>query len=114
MYERLFKLWYYTVSHNQLLLRSLGVGEECNIDIYFGNVLYIEIPTKLDNIEIIRTNEEDVRYIEQRLGKSDNTITVLLCDNKKYYIVSSIVRIMENRRSMFDLPFEVTNFNNTK
>ena len=110
MYERLFKLWYYTVTHGQMLLRSIGNDGTSNLDIYFGDVSYIEIPTKIDKIEILRTSQEDVNYITERIGSADNKITVLLNEDRKYYVVSSVVNISENTLGMFELPFGIPNY----
>ena len=55
MDKRLFKLWYYTVSHRQMLLRSIGNNEVCNLDIYFGDVLYVEMPVAMNDMEILET-----------------------------------------------------------
>jgi len=110
MHERVFKLWYYTVSHGQMLLRSTGTKEKGNMDIYFGDVSYIEIPTKINEIEILQTSQADIDYIVQRIGNTNKTITVLLSDNRKYYVVSSVVKVLENVLDMFDLPFEIPNY----
>lgn len=103
-----FKMWYYTVSHGQLLLRSNG---STNIDIYFGDVIYIEIPTSMSDLTVRETTKEDDEYIRKKIGKVNNTqkITVLLCENRKYYIVSSVMMIMENSLSAFELPFDIPN-----
>lgn len=110
MHERVFKLWYYTVSHRQMLLRSIGTKEKCNMDIYFGDVLYIEIPTKINAIEILQTSQADIDYIAQRIGNTNETITVLSSESRKYYVVSSVVKVLENGLDMFDLPFDIPNY----
>lgn len=109
MYNRLFKLWYYTVSHKQMLLRSIGNDNTCNIDIYFGDVSYVEMPVEMKEIKILETMQEDINYITQRIGKTKKVITVLMSDNRKYFIVSSVMKIMENDLSMFELPFDIPN-----
>ena len=111
MYNRLFKLWYYTVSHGQMLLRSIGNEETCNMDIYFGDVSYIELPVKINNIIILEPQQEDIDYIVKRIGNTEKVITVLLSDNRKFYVVSSIVKIIENDLGMFDLPFDIPDYN---
>lgn len=109
MYNRLFKLWYYTVSHRQALLRSIGYDNNENIDVYFGDVSYIEIPTVINGIEIVKPTLEDEAYIMGKIGEIKKVITVLKVDNKRYYIVSSTVKIMQNNLSIFDLPFDIIN-----
>lgn len=110
MHERLFKLWYYTISHKQMLLRSIGVDGECNIDIYFGDVLYIEIPTQINKIKIVETSQEDIEYITEKIGCTDKIVTVLMSDCHKYYIVSSIIKVSENKLGMFELPFDIPDY----
>jgi len=110
MYKRLFKLWYYTVSHKQMLLRSTGTEETYNMDIYFGDVSYIEIPTKISEIEILQTTQEDIDHIVQRIGNTNKKITVLLSENRKYYVVSSVIKVSENVLGMFDLPFDIPKY----
>ncbi len=109
MYNRVFRLWYYTVSHQQMLLRSVGNNEMCNLDIYFGDVLYIELPVEMNKILIQKTTQEDIDYITQRIGNTDKTITVLMSGNHKYFVVSSIMKVVENNLSLFELPFDIPN-----
>ena len=107
MNKRLFKLWYYTVAHKQMLLRSIGNDEACNLDIYFGDVLYVEMPVVMNEMEILKTTQEDIDYIVQKIGNTNKKITVLKSGECKYFVVSSIMKIMENNLSMFELPFDV-------
>lgn len=110
MYERLFKLWYYTISHKQMLLRSVGIDGKCNIDIYFGDVLYVEIPTQINKIEILETSQEDIDYIMGKIGNTDKIVTVLMSNCHKYYVVSSIIKVTENKLGMFELPFDIPDY----
>ena len=107
MHKRLFKLWYYTVSHKQMLLRSMGNNENCNLDIYFGDVSYVEMPTIMDGMEILETTQEDIDYIAQKVGNTNEIITVLKSEGQKYFVVSSVMKVMENHLSIFELPFDI-------
>lgn len=109
MYNRIFKLWYYTVSHKQMLLRSIGKDENCNLDIYFSDVSYIELPMEMDGIQILETEQEDIDYITSKIGSTDKVITVLMNKSNKYYVVSAVMKIFENKLSMFELPFDIPN-----
>lgn len=102
--NRKFKMWYYTVSHGQLLLRS--VGKDKNVDIYFGDLRYLEIPCTLDGIKIISPEQKDIDYLSKKVNLDNLTVTVLLCSDKRYYVVSGIVKVMENNLDMFELPFD--------
>ena len=110
MDKRLFKLWFYTVSHRHILLRSIVNNEVCNLDIYFGDVLYVEMPVAMNDMEILETTQEDIDYITQKIGNTNKNITVLKSGECKYFVVSSIMKIMENNLSMFELPFDVVCF----
>ena len=79
-----------------MLLRSIGKGEICNLDIYFSDVSYIEIPMEMDGIQILKTEKEDIDYITGKIGSTDKTITVLMNRSHKYYVVSSVLKIIEN------------------
>ena len=107
MYDRLFKLWYYTISHRQMLLRGRNNNDNGNLDICFFDVEYIEMPIEMDKIEILSVTQEDRDYIKQKFGDTDKLITVLMSQNRKYYVVSSVIKIMENNLSMFELPFDI-------
>lgn len=106
--NRKFKFWYYTVSHSQALIRSIGLNGACNIDIYFGDVLYIEIPSDFSDLTIDETTTDDIKYINNRLRKDiePNKVTVLVCNVERYYVVSTIKKVMENQLSLFELPFD--------
>lgn len=110
MDKRLFKLWYYTVSHRQMLLRSMGNIEVCNLDIYFGDVLYVEMPVIMDEMEILKTTQEDIDYIAQKIDTTNKIVTVLKSGEHKYFVVSSVMKIMENNLSMFEMPFDIPDY----
>ena len=107
MNNRRFTFWYYTVSHGQALLRSVGKDNAENIDIYFGNVSYIEIPTVIDGLEIREPSSSDEEYINGKIGNTKQKITVLVHGEKKYYIVSSAIKIMKNNLLFYELPFDI-------
>ena len=110
MRDRRFTFWYYTVSHGQALLRSVRKDNDENIDIYFGNVSYIEIPTVIDGLEIrTEPSSSDKEYINGKIGSTKQKITVLVHEEKKYYIVSSSIKIMKNNLLFHELPFDIPN-----
>lgn len=79
------------------------------MDIYFGDVSYIEIPMEMEGIQILKTEKEDIDYIASKFGNIDKSITVLMSKSHKYYVVSSVMKIFENDLSMFELPFDIPN-----
>lgn len=101
------KLWHYTVSHKQMLIRKINETE--NIDYYFGDVKYIEIPSVMGEFQIATPNIFDRVYIRTRVKMNKNDkITVVKITHKKYYIVSGIVKTLENKLDRFDLPYADT------
>jgi len=109
MNKRQFSLWYYTVSHRQALIRSVGKDGKENIDIYFGDVHYIDIPTTIDGLEIRDPSDSDKEYISHKIGDlmADLKITVLEHNMQKFYVVSSIVKINRNTLAFYELPFDI-------
>lgn len=107
-FKRKFKLWFYQVSHSEAIIRSpkndLGKMYDTNIDIYVGDIDYIEIPTIMTELHINNAEKEDVTYLSEKLGKdiSSEKIIVLISEGRKYYIVASIIKMLEN-----DLDFGV-------
>lgn len=100
--NRKFKFWFYQVSHSEAIIRSpktdLDKKYSTNIDIYLGDIDYIEIPCILHNLQIKDAIDEDCIYLSEKLGKdiSPNKVIVLISEGKKFYIVASIVKVMEN------------------
>lgn len=100
--DRKFKFWFYQVSHNEAIIRSpktdLDKSYDTNIDIYLGDIEYIEMPCLLSGLQIDKATEEDRMYLSQKLGKdiSMKKIVVLLSEGKRYYVIASIVKVMEN------------------
>lgn len=106
--KRKFKLWFYQVSHSEAIIRSpktdLDKIYSTNIDIYLGDICYIEMPCLLQDLEINDATEEDCIYLSQKLGKDIpmKKIIVLVSGGRKYYIVASIIKFLEN-----DLDYEI-------
>lgn len=100
--DRKFKFWFYQVSHSEAIIRSpkadLHKIYDMNIDIYLGDISYIEMPCILQGLQIEAATEEDVVYLSQKLSVdiSVNNIVVLISEGKKYYVVASTIKIIEN------------------
>ncbi|WP_342562776.1 hypothetical protein NST84_24855 [Paenibacillus sp. FSL R7-0345] len=106
--SRVFKLWYYHISHGELLIRSIKSADHAkNIDIIFIDVTYIDLPRSLINLRIEEAEEGDVLYIRGKTGKDveREKITVLSSDDKRYFVVAFRVKVDENELDMFELPF---------
>lgn len=105
MKNRRFQIWFYSVSLGKLLLRS--VDQDKNIDIYFMDLKYLELPGVLNGITILEPQPEDIEYLSAKTNVKNQKITVLLSEGKRYYVVSGVkAKVMENHLEMFELPFE--------
>ena len=61
----------------------------------FDRVGYLQ-KDRESEIEILQTTQADIDYVVQRIGNTNKIITVLSSENRKYYVVSSVVKVLEN------------------
>lgn len=107
--SRDFKLWHYTISHGQLLIRSIrGANNSKNIDIMFFDVDYVELPRNISNLKIEDPSFDDVLYVK---GKIDmpvklEDITILRANDRRYFVVASGMKIVENELDLGELPYD--------
>ena len=105
--NRKFKFWFYHITHSEAIIRSERTEEfEKNIDIYFGDIQYMEMPAVLSELKLDNANEADIIYLAEKTGKAvrPKDVTVLLSGGRRYYIIASIIRIMENSLEPNELP----------
>lgn len=110
--RRIFQLLFYQISHGEMIIRSQKNDNEKDdntnhtIDIYFGDVIYMEIPKKLNGIVFRSALADDVKYINSKIGKkvTEDEIVVIISEEREYYIVASVISIIENELSLFELP----------
>src|SRR6188474_2320144 len=58
-YAGAFQWWSYTVSHGQLLLRSTrSSGRPTQVDVLFKDVVAVQIPTLINDLEVLETDRE--------------------------------------------------------
>ena len=104
-FERSFKLWDYYVSHSQLLLRShKTVTHSKNIDIVFGDVDYVELPTILPGLEIVEASAEEQSRAEQVMGGpvAAERIFVIASQGRRYLVLAGGMRVSENELALFE------------
>lgn len=104
--NRKFKVWAYTVSHCSLLLRSemkykdsedYSKETSYNIDIEFGSVVYINIPTYLQNIEITEISIDLLpEEISRKFMKYGEKAFEIQCNGNKYYIIAANILVGTN------------------
>ena len=68
-FERPFQVWFYTVGHSQLLLRSNRSGERgTRVDILFKGVKAIQLPTVLLGLRMVKTPRPEALQTSRKFG----------------------------------------------
>lgn len=107
--NRTFQLWEYRVSHGSLLIRSpQGPDTKKNIDIICTGVEYMAAPRVLRGMEIEEPTLDELRKLEQTLGRpvTAATVRILASSGQRFQIVAASFRLEENERDIFESPFE--------
>lgn len=107
--KRTFKLWEYSVSHNQMLLRSPKNEDHLtNLDIVFVGVTYCDVETLIRGIVLRDGTMEELEAISIRTGEEVDAsdLFVLESPNNINFIVAAAVKVLENTMDIFDSPLE--------
>lgn len=110
--ERTFKLWEYSVSHQQLLLRSPKNDKySTNIDVVFMGVSYCEIETNISGLVLRNGTVDESKDMSLLLKKNIEMLDLFVLEsgNKKYHIVAAAMKTDENRMDIFDSALEQWN-----
>jgi hypothetical protein len=103
--DRHFQMWDYTVSHQQLLVRSPADSEIVdNIDLVFWGVRFIGIPTSLAGAAIWEASPPELAHLAAgAAGKFAlrGAFCVLSGDNT-YFIAASGLVVHRNQLDIFD------------
>jgi hypothetical protein len=108
--DRVFQLWRYSASHGQLLIRSpkgpdsrVGFNEK-NIDIYFDDVGYLQVPRFFHGVEIscLEKGIQDDIIETVRSKFPDDSIYKFVSSDVKFYVVGLLLRIEENSLGYMD------------
>jgi len=110
-----FRLWAYSLSHSQLLIRS-GRNEKdsdsSNVDLIFGGVFYIELksiifkgieittvtPGQLDSIRIRRGLTRGHRWDKEGNYQDDKNNYYVLCSgSRRHFIGATSMHVKENK-----------------
>jgi hypothetical protein len=109
--ERRFRIWDYTVSHKQMLVRSpmSPSPEESseNIDIVFWGVEYIGIPSMMSGVEVRQASDEEAAS-EALLGmKCDSrSLFVLSSGGGRFTVVAAGYKVLRNKLDIFESSLE--------
>lgn len=108
--DRVFNLAFYQSSHKEMIIRSYkndAYGSvNSNIDIYVGDISYIELPIFFDSLKLKRASAIDLVYLKRKCGHAVNrdNVLVLVSNNRKYYIVASLFSVVENELEATEMP----------
>lgn len=111
--DREFKVLFYQISHSEMIIRSSKkdaiTSEEHNIDIYLGDVRYFELPSRMNGLSFRKPVLEDIEYLNKKtdVSVSEEDVIVLMSNDKTYYVVASVISIMENDLDRMKLPIDI-------
>lgn len=106
---RYFEVWEFRVSHEQLLLRSPRTKEQPrNIDVIFGGVDYMELPSKLGEIEIVEPTEADLTRVRTayKAEVRPDWVRVLVSRGRRYLVVAAGMKVEDNDLDLFESSLE--------
>lgn len=102
--DRKFQVWGYSVSHQSLLIRSPGKGEQKNIDMKFVGVEILDVSTDIGfvhGIEIKDISEyREFQLID--LGDSMLNCYIICGDSRDSHVVALAMEIEENDFDLFE------------
>lgn len=100
--SRLFQIWFYSVSHSILLLRSVKTEElSSRIDIAFKNVKLINLTTNLNGLIIeVKSDSNESNTIE--FGSSSIKRYFVKSDTAEGYVLAGDVSWLEDHGEFFD------------
>ncbi len=106
---RTFRVWEFRVSHDQLLLRSARTERHPkNVDIIFAGVDFVNLPTKLGEIEISNPTADDLRrvHVAFREDVAERDVHVIVSHGKRFVIVAAGMKVIENDLDFFESSLE--------
>ena len=98
--DRVFQFWDFSVSHNQLVVRSPGADAgDANVDFHFRGVKLIDAPTRFKGLEIDSPTIKEVEDARRRVpSRIDNDwVRILASEGLRYVVVASHMKVSENR-----------------
>ena len=107
--DRRFQFWMYRVSHGELLVRSpRDFDHDDNIDLIFVGVKYVDLPRRLEGVEIDTARPEDLLWLAGRVGQAfeASKVVVLQTGECRHLVVASRFKVEVNQLDLFELPFD--------
>jgi hypothetical protein len=95
---RQFRVFDYSPSHSQLLIRSsINKDYQTNIDIIFFGVEYIQINLFLNGISIDNDSNDTLTNVQNEPSRNDlNRIFKIISENRHYHIEAGFFKVYEN------------------
>lgn len=107
--NRMFRLWDFRVSHDQLLLRSPKTETTPkNVDIAFVGVEYVDLPTKVPNPVLMSPEVSDLLKAQDSLGRivQKNEVFVIQIGDRRHIVVAAAMKVFENDLDIFESSLE--------
>ncbi|HEU5378087.1 MAG TPA: hypothetical protein VFV38_21910 [Ktedonobacteraceae bacterium] len=107
--DRVFAVWKYTISHRQLILRSVKDQERgisTRIDLLFKPVAWMSLPTSLSDVRVEEASPEHVQFMTTTSGvtlQGSEKLFVLQGNQTQGYVAASLYALDESTRE-FDEP----------
>lgn len=101
--ERVFKIWDYSVSHRQLLLRSPKSEKQVdNVDVVFWGVEFISIPSILNGLSLRQVGEDEVVSFRPSALKKNALVIRIDAGTEHGFVEAAGCKILENQVDIFD------------
>lgn len=109
--NRLFKLWDYSVSHQQLLIRSPMTPDiPTNIDLLFWGVKSLNVETVLRGVEVACTDDCSINSEQlTKFLKNGCKVFLIQSGGSSMIVVASGFRALENKLDIFESTITTAN-----
>jgi hypothetical protein len=104
---RRFQLWAFSVSHKRLLVRGPKTKEDAlNIDLHFGSVEYLDIPTAFTGLHLAAPEPSEIGRVRQMLGPAVDPahVHILVSGERRHVVVAWTLLVEENDMEYMETP----------
>lgn len=103
IFNEVFNVWHYYISHHMLLIR--GKVDNKNIDIFFMSVEYMNIPFTMRGIEIFISNKNVESFSNDLNQELYGNVYSIIVNGTEYFIIAGKMVVMSNDLSAKQLPY---------
>jgi len=107
--DRSFRLWDYSVSHKQMLLRSPKSPDVAmNVDIVLWGVEYLDLATSLEGLTITSPSREEVTRAGQAMGNTvdPSQVHCFASGDRRFVVVAVGFKVLRNDLDIFESSLE--------